>query len=305
MLSNYFDHSISSRWFYGSMRIFNVLIVVLQILNGGKINKLTITGDDFADGENVKTTFALKFQDEEIGRCFLGAHAMGRKQNAEVSAADVTLDSDASDAIEAYKSSEYYPGGEGATPLKKSPSPEKAAGTPRSPEKAAETPSVDSKLSFGGSGGFGAASSTPGASSKLSFGGASTFTTTKTDSKLSFGGASAFGASTAFGSSALKPSTATFGSAGGTMSFGTGAAKASSSFSAAATSNFGSSKVASTPAATTSVLGAGATAAKGEDDDIEADEVDVNKLKLPDFEGMDKKIEVVRGDEEEEEMIKV
>jgi len=254
------------------------------------MNQLTISGDDYADGANEDTTFALKFQDEEIGRAFLGAHALGRTKNGEENGVDVTLDSVASEAVEAYKSSEYY-AGEGASPVKKA----------ASPVKAVETPKVESKLSFGGSGGFGASNSTPGTNSTLSFGGASTFAAPKTDSKLSFGGASTFGASTAFGSSTLKPSTATFGTSGAAMSFGTGAATLASTF-----PSFGSSvgTPAATPAAATSVLGAGAATKEGADD-IEADEVDVNKLKLPDFKGMDKKIEVVRGDEEEEEIIKV
>ena len=267
-----------------------VILVDIQILNGGKINKLTITGDDFADGENVKTTFALKFQDEDIGRCFLGAHALGRTKNAEVNGVDLTLDSVASEAIEAYKESEYYTG-EATTSVKKAASPA---------VKAVEVPKTESKLGFGASGAFGSSSSTPGASSKLSFGGSGAFGTPKTDSKLSFGGASSFGTSTSFGSSALKPSTATFGSSGASMTFGTGAAKPASTL-----SSFGTGVPAAAPAASTSVLGAGATSAKTGDDDIEADEVDVNKLKLPDFEGMDKKIEVVLGDEEEEEIIKV
>ena len=116
-------------------------------------------------------------------------------------------------------------------------------------------------------------------------------------------GTTSFGCST-FGDgvgflSASSTGTRTFGS-GSTMSFGKSPgtlAATTSSFS------FGAGALAASAPAST-----GDDKDKSKNDteaDIEADEVDVNKLKLPEFEGLDKEIEVVKGDEDEVELIKL
>ena len=269
---------------------------------------MIVKGDDYAEIEGVDVhafaTFALRFNTEDEARLFSGAHVLARQSNGKVVGKEVSMTKEVQEVYDEYLSSEY------ASNIDTVPSPVKVKDeTPSKPKSVvpavASTPTLPSTDSSSFGNGSSSFATTPLPSFGNNTSGVSTMSMGMNKGSLSFGSStkSVFGASTTT-SSGLSSGSTTFGSSNSKLSFGTPLSTTTPSTSL---SSFGMGNSVKPSTASSSTFG-NVSSTKDEetaDEDIEADKVDINQLKLPTFEGLDKEIEVVKGDEDEDELIKL